>query len=350
MTRKSIDYSGKKVNVGIDVHKKTYSVYCTCEGQMVKRATVVAEPERLGEFLNYHFAGADIYSAYEAGFSGFDLHRVLVGLGIKNIVVNPSSIEVAAKDRVKTDKRDCKKVAIQLEAGRLEGIFVPTVEQEGERLLTRTREQLVNERTRVGNQFKNRLYQFGLIGYEDDTKISERFIDANLSGNLPNRLRECLSVLARLWKFVNEEIRQLEKQMKEQAKHDKNDAIYRSIPGIGPTFSRILSNELGDMSQFRNERALFSHTGLTPSEFSTGGKDRKGHITRQGSSRIRSLLTEAAWTAIKEDPKLRESFNRIALRRGKKRAIVAIARKMIGRVRCCLRKRVTYELGYSLAA
>lgn len=138
--------------------------------------------------------------------------------------------------------------------------------------------------------------------------------------------------------------------MKEQAREDKNDSIYRSVPGIGPICARILSNELGDMSQFRNERALFCHTGLTPCEFSSGGKERKGHITQQGSSRLRWVLTEASWRAIKDDPKLLEDFNRIARTRGKKRAIVAIARKLSGRIRACFRKGENYELGYGMAA
>ena len=146
--KKRIDYSGKKVNVGIDVHKKTYSVCCECEGQVVKKATVPAIPGKLVQFLKEHFEGAEIRSCYEAGFAGFGLHRTLVSNRIDNIVVNPASIEVAAKDKVKTDKRDCKRQAIQLAANRLESIYIPSVEQEGERLLTRTREQLVSERTR----------------------------------------------------------------------------------------------------------------------------------------------------------------------------------------------------------
>jgi transposase len=149
---------------------------------------------------------------------------------------------------------------------------------------------------------------------------------------------------------VDQEIKLLGKQIREQAKGDKNDMVYQSTPGIGPTCARILSNELGDMSQFRNERALFCHTGLTPSEFSSGEKQRKGHITHQGSSRLRWVLTEASWQAVKKDPKLKRDFERIAHRRGKKRAIVAVARKLVGRIRACLRKGQCYELGYGLAA
>ena len=103
------------------------------------------------------------------------------------------------------------------------------------------------------------------------------------------------------------------------------------------------------MSQFSNERSLFSHLGLTPSEFSSGENRRQGHITRQGSSRLRWILTEAAWQAIRKDQKLAEDFERISTRAGKKRAIVAIARKLAGRIRACFRKGQLYDLGFGLA-
>ncbi len=349
MTKVRIDYRGKKVYVGIDVHKKTYAIYCLCEGQMVKKATIPAVPVGLVELVRKYFPGAEINSAYEAGFSGFALHRVLMSNGIRNIVVNPASIEVAARDKVKTDKRDCQKIAVQLEARRLKEIFVPSEEVEQERLLTRTREQLVSERVRLGQQFKSRLYQFGYIAFDDETVMSQRFMASFLKMELAPRLKWALSTINRIWEFVNDEIKSLEKEMGVQAKADKNEEVYRSVPGIGPIGSRTLSNELGDMSQFHNERTIFSHTGLTPSEFSSGPNRRQGHITRQGSARLRWILIEAAWRAIRDDKKLAEDFERISLRRGKKRAIVAVARKLIGRIRACFRKGQTYELAFGLA-
>ncbi len=82
-------------------------------------------------------------------------------------------------------------------------------------------------------------------------------------------------------------MQKIEQKLKEQAQTDPNETIYRSAPGIGSLSARILSNELGDLSQFENERELFSYTGLTPSEFSSGDTVRKGHITRQGNTRVR---------------------------------------------------------------
>ena len=99
------------------------------------------------------------------------------------------------------------------------------------------------------------------------------------------------------------------------------------------------------MTRFANERALVSYTGLTPSEYSSGASVRRGHMSRQGSSRVRHLLVAIAWRALPRDAVLQEIFDRIAATRGKKRAIVAIARRLTGRMRACFRQGTTYAVG-----
>ena len=99
------------------------------------------------------------------------------------------------------------------------------------------------------------------------------------------------------------------------------------------------------MTRFANERALFSSTGLTPSAYASGASVRRGPMSRQGSSRVRHLLVETAWRAMPRDGVLKEMFDRIAATRGKKRAIVAIARRLTGRIRACFRQGTTYAVG-----
>ena len=108
---KKYDYTGKTVFIGIDVHKRNYFVTAVVEGEMVKRDGMRARPEKLLAYIRKFFPGAVIHSAYEAGFSGFGLHRYLLENGINNIVVHAASIEVSSRDRVKTDKRDATKIA-----------------------------------------------------------------------------------------------------------------------------------------------------------------------------------------------------------------------------------------------
>jgi transposase len=99
------------------------------------------------------------------------------------------------------------------------------------------------------------------------------------------------------------------------------------------------------MSRFANERALFSDTGLTPSAYSSGAAVRRGPLSRQGSSRGRHLLVATAWRALPYDAVLQTMCERLAATRGKKRAIVAMARRLIGRMRACFRQGTRYAVG-----
>ena len=138
-------------------------VTCVCNKQIVKTATMQADPTALAARLPRWFPGATLYSVYEAGFSAFVLHRVLTTAGITNIIVNPASVAVAAHDKVKTDRRDSKKLAIDLADGRLRGLSVPTEAEELARLLPRTRAQIVKHRATIARQSKAKLHQCGLI-------------------------------------------------------------------------------------------------------------------------------------------------------------------------------------------
>jgi transposase len=287
-----------------------------------------------------------LYSAYEAGFSAFVLHRARIKAGIPNIVVNPASVAVAANDKVKTDRRDSKQLAIDLADGRLRGIYVPTAAEELARLLPRTRAQIVEHRATIARQSKAKLHQFGLIAPSSRRLISNRYLREMAAWPLPSELGVSLSLLAEQWRFATRQLIERRRLLRAQAQAQAPiEKVYRSVPGIGEGVARTLATELGDMTRFANERALFRSTGLTPSAHASGASVRRGHISRQGSSRIRQWLVETAWRALPRDPVLQESCDRIAATRGKKRAIVAIARRLTGRIRACFRQGTTSAVG-----
>ena len=343
------DYTGKIVYVGIDVHKKTYHCVSICEGQAVKSDSMPAKPEALFSYLKNTFREAVIKSAYEAGFSGFHLHRYLVSQKIDNIVIHPGSIEVASRDRVKTDKRDAFKIAKQLSVGRLRGIFVPSQEREEKRSMTRLRTNIVKLKHQVGHQLKSLLFTQGMIDGDDDTRLCPKWLSQKLNevehGSYSKDFRYSVNQYAEQWIQLTNRIKEIESKLAIQASEDKGlQLIYESVPGIGLIHARQLANELGDMTQFKNEKQLFSFTGLTPSEHSSGEHVRQRHITRQGNSLLRNILVEAAWIAITKDPSLKEIFNRLSNGRGKKRAIVGVARRLAGRIRSCVLTGALYEI------
>jgi transposase len=342
---KTTSYEGKQVYIGLDVHREFFVASCICEGVVVKRCRMPGTAEAVVALVRKEFPGATVLAAYEAGYSGFWLHRKLEAAGVSCIVVHVNSIEVSSRDMVKTDKRDSLKIAEQLAVGRLRGIRVPSVEEEQKRLLTRTREQLMRKKRRVMVQIRMRLHYFGLFpeSITGRLKLSDvTYILVSLEGEL----QRTIGMLRDEWRHLAGQIKEIDRILVEEGKNDPLDAVYRSVPGIGSLIARVLSSELGDMSQFPNERALFSFTGLTPTEYSSGGHICRGHISRQGNTRLRHMLVEASWKAVRKDPVLKEYYVKLSERAGKKRAIVAVARKLIGRIRAALRKHEQYQLGY----
>ena len=379
---KNYSYDNKTVYIGLDVHKTTYAYTVRCEGVTMKKGTLAASPKALVTFLKRCFSGANVKSAYEAGFCGFYLHRVLCENGIDNIVVNPSSIESAARERVKTDKKDSLKIAIQLEAGRLRGIHVPSIQQERHREISRLRGDLVNKKRRISNQIKCLFYRHG-IAFRG-VVLSKKWIEEHRNLELSSELRFVFDQYATSWLQIHAQMQEVEKKLKEQAQAEaKNHEIIESLPGVGLITARFIANELGDMSQFNNVRQLYSFTGLTPREYSSGEHIRLGHISRQGRSSIRKTLVQSAWVAVRYDQEMRLLFDetsatshKVEVNRafsqprdliriehtgvqkkftpqlyeklqtskliGKKKAIIAIARKLIGRIRACLKRGSNY--------
>lgn len=338
------NYTSKTAYLGMDVHKKTYAVTAICEGVVVKRDTLKADPDTLIAYCKKFFVGANIETAYEAGFCGFHLHRCLEAVGIKNIVVDAASIEISVGNKVKTDKRDSLKIAAHLSEGRLTSINIPTAEREDLRAVTRLRETWTRQRVRLGNQLKSLLMLNGLIKFNEKKKISLKWLRSLETLELSRGLRFSINHFLTMWRRYDIDIKAIDKELSEQAeKDDVLEKVYRSAPGIGPTSARILANELGDMVQFDNERRLSSYVGVTPSEHSSGEHVRQGHITRQGKPILRKVLVQAAWRAIKIDDSLGEIFDKLSQRVGKKKAIIGIARKLIGRIRACFRTGELYH-------
>ena len=335
-----------KMYLGIDVHKKTYSITAIYGDQSLSKS-MPADPDGLISYLAGHFAHHRIYSAYEASFCGFSLHRSLKKAGIQNIVINPGSIEVASRDFVKTDRIDSRKLAEHLALGRLKAIHIPTVKDEQMAEMTRTREQLVQQKVALDNKIKMKLLKHGLIIDGQNRQVTKSFLQKILEDKqLSKRLKLCFQPLISVWFAIKDEIANLEMDLKKQAEEDSYlEQIYRSVPGVGPLSARILANELKDMRRFKNQKQLFSYLGLTPREHSSGERVYRGHISRQGSARLRKILTEVSWRAIKQDPKLREFYQHIAQSRGGKRAIIAVARKLAGRIRAAFRSN-QYILNY----
>jgi transposase len=180
-----LNFEGQKIYVGLDVHKKQWTVSIMSEHLEHKTFSQKPEVEDLANYLTRNFPGANYYSAYEAGFSGFWAHRDLEKRQIKNIAVNAADIPTTQKEKAqKTDKRDSRKIARSLRAGELEAIYVPSEKTLADRTLLQTRTSVRKDLSREKNRVKSLLIFYGI-------QAPERF--NNQKGNWSKNYMQWLS-------------------------------------------------------------------------------------------------------------------------------------------------------------
>lgn len=341
-----LDFTGQPIYVGMDVHKKSWSVSIHTKHFEHKTFTQPPEVEKLVHYLQRTFPGATYYSVYEAGFNGFWIHDRLQEQGINCMVVNPADVPTKDKERAgKADKVDCRKLARNLRSGEIKGIYVPTRIKVEDRNLVRTRQSMVRKQTRCKNQIKAILFFYG-IPIPEESHWSRRFIAwietirmAKTSGDLALKAHlEELIHLRQIIATLNRAILALSRSDDYKA----DVLLLKTIPGISTLTAMILLTELYDVSRFSSLDKLASYAGLTPEIKSSGETEHTVGITRRRNATLRSVLIEASWVAARKDPALMMAFSKFSLRMRKTKAIVHIARKLLNRIRFVLKNRQRY--------
>lgn len=347
---KIISYKGVNIYAGIDVHAKSWNVTILVEGTFYRTISMEPDAVKLLFFLEREFPEGSYYSAYEAGFCGFSVHRKLEEYGIKNIVVNAADIPTTDKDkRQKEDKRDSRKIARSLRNGDLIGIHVPELELEELRGLVRYRKTISKEVTRCKNRIKSYLKVNGIESPEalqQTSGWSSKYIKwletLRLSTPYGNMVMdENIEMIKYLRKKDLKVLKEL-RQIGLSEKYKWKIILLRSVPGIGAIVSITLLTELGDIRRFKTLDRLSSYVGLIPSTNSSGEKERTGRITRRSNKILRSVLIESSWVAIRHDSAMLLSYNKLIKRMNANEAIVRIAKKLLSRIRYVLLNKEMY--------
>lgn len=350
-TRKEISFKGQNIYVGIDTHLRNWAVTILTENNFHKKFSHDPKPEVLVNYLQRNFPGADYYSAYEASYCGFNIHRRLIELGINNIVVNPADVPTTDKEkRQKEDARDSRKLAMTLRSGELKSIYVPSRESEELRSLIRYRKTLVKDIARGKNRIKSNLYFHGVeipAKHQQNSKYwSNKFTlwlksvsHTTQYGTLvlQDMIETNLSLRKKLLK-VTGDIREASKD----ERHSKLCDLLTSIPGIGVITAMTTLSELETLDRFKNFDKLSSYIGLVPTTHSSGDKDRTGKITPRANLILRNAMIESAWVAARIDPALSLAYNELCKRMKPSKAIVRIAKKLLNRVKYVLKNEKEY--------
>jgi transposase len=353
VTNNSINFNRKVVSIGIDVHKLSWRVTAMVEGVAVKAVTIKPSYSVLKKVLS-QFKGARIRVAYEAGPAGFNLYDELRADHIDCIVVPPSLIPVESGNRVKTDKKDSTKLAHYLENNLLKRVWVLSKQERAHRQLLRTRRQISNHRSNVMRQIKSLLLFHGIqYPYEGPQIWTKTFVKWLRSIDGDEYIVHSLNVLVDLYEYLTHQVKELTEEVTKLARTEKyahRVQLLKSIPGIGVLSAIEILVELQDVSRFTSADKLSAYIGVTPSQYSSGERVRMGNITHLGNHRVRTILVESSWTLIRKDPALYKVYESIKNRRGAKRAIIAISRKLVMRIRRILLDGTSYKINHSLAA
>lgn len=354
---KQLDFSGQNIYVGMDVHKKHFTVSISGDHLFYKTFNQPPSPEILVDYLNRNYPRANYAAAYEAGFCGFWIQEYLTTHGINCIVVNPSDIPSTDKEkRQKRDPLDSRKIARALKNGELTAIHVPDKWNQLDRSLLRTREKIIGDQTRCRNRIKGLLYFYG-IDYPEKfqksgTHWSKRFMAwlsdiefDNESGKMTLAL--LLKEAAGLRDLLLDATTHILKLSQEQ-RYKANLKLLLSVPGVGRLTAMILLTEIGDITRFTALDPLCAYLGLMPNVYASGEKEFVGDMTKRGNKHLRNYIIESSWVAVRKDPALGLKYHQLCSRMPGNKAIIRIARKLLNRIRYVLLKKEEYE--FALAA
>jgi len=287
--------------VAMDTHKKQHKIaYQQPDQREIIEGTVLNTAREIKKMVKkiVHQAPGPVVFCYEAGVCGFVLKRQIEALGCRCYVIAPSLIPRKPGERVKTDRRDAKKLLSLFQAGLLTEVQAPDEAQEAARELTRLRETAQENLKRIRHQILKFLTRHGYV-YTEGRHWTQKhltwlhaleFAEPRLTQVFENYFAEMVYCQSRL-QNLDQEVTQL-----------AQSPAYREVVrllccfhGIDTLTAITLLTEIFTFGRFASPRQLMSYLGLTPGEDSSGDRQRKGAITKTGNARVRRLLNEAAW-------------------------------------------------------
>jgi transposase len=324
--------AGEVVHVGVDVHKASYSVALYSDARGVLTTWVQpAGPEILLERLR-PLREAIARVVYEAGPTGFGLARRLRAEGYQAQVIAPSKLLAPVGPEAKSDRLDCRRLAQLSAKGLLHPVRVPTEQEEADRQVLRTREQLVRKTRSVQSQIKGFLLQHGIAEPAGLGHWSKASLAVLRGLALLPELRSCLDLLLDELAHAQEQVRRVTVRLRELAEADRHreaTKVLCSVPGVGALTAAAFRLELPEPQRFDHGGQVARMAGLAPQVRQSGETRREGGLLKSGNPRLRTVLVEAAWRWVRYDSTAASRYRQLVANTGSsKKAVVAMARRL----------------------
>jgi transposase len=348
-------FDGQSIYVGIDCHKKNWTVTILGEQYEHKTMSQNPDPDILASYLRRNFPGADYSAVYEAGFNGFYPCRKLRQLGINCNVIHAADVPTRNKEKIqKMDPVDSRKLARSLRSKEFEAIHVPDPLLEADRALVRQRFRVMKDVTRTKARVRSLLFQFN-ISVPDRFTLGQARSWSKVYMNWLKELqieheslKQTLDNYIRIGELQRKELLSANRQVRTLSQNDtyrNNYNLLISIPGIGFLTAMTFLLQIGDIRRFERLDDLCDYIGLVPMMHGSGDKMYTGKLINRGRKELKIMIIEAAWEAVRLDPALMAKFNELTRRMNKNKAIIRIARKLVSRMRSVLMTQEPYKLG-----
>lgn len=346
--------------LGLDVHKATITVaVAEGSGTPALYGTIANDPSAVRKLVKQLAREAPLVAAYEAGPTGYTLHRQLTSLGVDCKVVAPSLVPRRGGDRIKTDARDAVALARLMRNGDLTPVWVPDSEHESLRDLVRARYDAKVDLLRARHRLTKFLLRHGVYPPQGVKHWTIRHQTWLSQQTLPHAAAQVAfeDYLATM-RAAEDRIRRLEASLQRCAQDSSQLALIaalQALRGIGFLSAVTIVAEVGELRRFPNPRQLMAYTGLVPSEHSSGEARHRGGITHTGNPYLRHVLIQAAhnsrylpnnsWElrqrqlglppdlvelAWKAQIRLHHRYRHLLGRLGRPKAVTAVARELAG--------------------
>jgi transposase len=326
--------------IGCDLHtrQQTLAMLDTATGEVVKM-TLTHEGDNVREF--YSTLPRPVRVGIEATGSMQWFVNLMEELGIECQVGNPARIRAAEPRKQKHDRRDADLILTLLVENRFPAIWLPSRELQDLRALVRHRHQWVRMRTRVQNALQAIALANGMRRGPSLWSREGQHTIASLP--LAPHAGYRRSELQAMYEKFEAEIEKLNQRVEEQAGQRSGARLLMTHPGVGPVTALATEAFLGDPKRFADGKALASYVGIIPREYSSGGRQKFGGLSKQGNPLLRFLWGEAGAHAARRDPELQRFYRRKLVQKGLGKARVAVARKLGIRLWIMLRDQIEYN-------
>jgi transposase len=317
--------------VGIDLHKKTISVCVVNQEREVleRKRFYCIDTDRIGDF----FVAMAPFQAVVEATASYEWFVALIEPHAERVLLaHPKKMRVIAESKRKSDKLDAQVLAEFLALDMIPEAYRPTKRQRGHRILVRQRRYISRRLTSVRNKIRRILSNYNADQRDLFSESGLVYLNKTVVIEADRFVLDQLIVEFELYKKqLDEADKQLEAfARKAPAQEAEARAILDTIPCVGPVTIDVVVSELADIRRFRSQKKACAYAGLVPGYRESAGKRREQSITKEGPSILRWALVQAAWRLVRRTARWKRIFEGLCKRRGKKRAIVAVARRLLG--------------------